>query len=172
MWIKYKSMNLFIYSAKQCNPKVCTGAKLGRLGVAQIVTSPSRILRGSIVLSPFAERVLSKEDSKFKGLTGLDCSWEHAREVIPKVKAPVERILPVLIAANPVNYGKPTKLTTAEAMAAALFILGHREQGHEILGKFKWGPQFTRLNENLLNDYSKCQSSDEVLAVQKEYFDL
>ncbi|HDH28376.1 MAG TPA: DUF367 domain-containing protein, partial [Euryarchaeota archaeon] len=82
------------------------------------------------------------------------------------------RILPVLIAANPVNYGKPTKLTTAEAIAAALYILGSREQSTDVLGKFKWGRQFTLLNENLLNDYSECQSSDEVLAVQKEYFDL
>ncbi|GBE18229.1 hypothetical protein BMS3Abin16_00821 [archaeon BMS3Abin16] len=78
----------------------------------------------------------------------------------------------MLIAANPVNYGKPTKLTTAEAIAAALYILGSREQSTDVLGKFKWGRQFTLLNENLLNDYSECQSSDEVLAVQKEYFDL
>ncbi len=88
------------------------------------------------------------------------------------VKVQVERILPALIAANPVNYGKPTKLTTAEALAAALYILGHRDQSREVLGKFKWGPHFTALNENLLNDYSKSQSSDEVIAVQKEYFDL
>jgi len=166
------TMNLYIYTAKQCNPKVCTGAKLGRLGVAKIVTKPLKIPKNSIVLSPFAERVISKADSRYRGLTGLDCSWEHAREVIPKVKAPVERILPVLIAANPVNYGKPTKLTTAEAMAAALYILGHREQSNLVLDKFNWGRQFTRLNENLLNDYSECQSSEEVIAVQKEYFDL
>ncbi len=165
-------MNLFIYTARQCNPKVCTGAKLGRLGVAKIITSPKRIPRNSIVLSPFAEQVISKADSRYRGLTGLDCSWEHAREVIPAIKAPVARILPVLIAANPVNYGKPTKLTTAEAIAAALYILGSREQSTDVLGKFKWGRQFTLLNENLLNDYSECQSSDEVLAVQKEYFDL
>ena len=165
-------MNLFIYSARQCNPKVCTGAKLGRLGVAKIITTPAKIPKNSIVLSPFAEQVISKADSSFKGLTGLDCSWEHAQEVIPKVKTPVERILPVLIAANPVNYGKPTKLTTAEALAAALYILGYSEQSKLVLSKFKWGPQFTALNENLLNDYSKCQSSEDVLAVQKEYFDL
>ncbi len=165
-------MNLFIYTARQCNPKACTGAKLGRLGVAKILTSPAKIPKNSIVLSPFAERVISKADAGYRGLTGLDCSWEHAREIIPLIKTGHERILPVLIAANPVNYGKPTKLTTAEAMAAALYILGHREQSKLVLSKFKWGPQFTGLNENLLNDYRECQSSDEVLAVQKEYFDL
>jgi pre-rRNA-processing protein TSR3 len=165
-------MNLFIYTAKQCNPKVCTGAKLGRLGVVKIVASPSKIPRKSIVLSPFAKRVISKEDISFNKLTGLDCSWEHAREVISGIKLPVERILPILIAANPINYGKPTKLTTAEALAGALYILGHLDQSKEVLDKFKWGPQFVRLNENLLNDYSECQSSDEVIAVQKEYFDL
>jgi pre-rRNA-processing protein TSR3 len=165
-------MDLYIYTARQCNPKVCTGAKLGRLGVSNIVTSPPQIPKNSIVLSPFAKRVLSKADAGFRGLTGLDCSWEHANEVISKIKMPVERILPVLVAANPVNYGRPTKLTTAEALAAALYILGRRVQSRELLGKFKWGPQFTALNENLLNDYSECQSSDEVIAVQKEYFDL
>ncbi|MFQ5801244.1 MAG: DUF367 family protein [Candidatus Hydrothermarchaeales archaeon] len=165
-------MNLYIYNAKQCNPKVCTGAKLGRLGLAKMVYSPLGIPKNSIVLSPFAEKVLSKKDSSFDKLTALDCSWEKASVVIPAIKNPHERILPVLVAANPVNYGKPTKLTTVEALAAALFILGHNKQSEELLGKFKWGLQFLKLNENLLNDYANCKDPVEILKVQREYFDL
>jgi pre-rRNA-processing protein TSR3 len=166
------AMDLYIYNAKQCNPKACTGAKLGRFDLARMVYSPQRIPRNSIVLSPFAENVLSKKDANVDRLTALDCSWERAKEVIPAIKNPHERILPVLVAANPVNYGKPTKLTTAEALAAALYILGHSRQSEDLLGKFKWGPQFLTLNENLLNDYTNCKDPRSVLKVQREYFDL
>ena len=165
-------MNIYIYQTKQCNPKACTGAKLARLGLAKTLLNPAKIPKSSIVLSPFAEKALSKKDSRFDKLTALDCSWEKAKEVISTIKSPVERILPVLIAANPVNYGKPTKLSTAEAIAAALYILGHKAQATEVVSKFKWGPGFISLNENLLNDYADCSEPEEMLKVQREYFDM
>jgi pre-rRNA-processing protein TSR3 len=165
-------MKLYVYAARQCNPHVCTGAKLGRLGLVKILKSPRNVPRSSIVLSPFAVKTISPTDSQFNGLTALDCSWEKANEAISKFKAPYGRILPVLIAANPVNYGKPTKLSTVEALAAALFILGKAEQSKMVLSKFKWGSQFLNLNDNLLKDYSNCQSSKDVLTIQGEYFNL
>jgi len=165
-------MNLFVYTAKQCNPRVCTAAKLSKFNLVRTVNSVNRLPKSSIVLSPFAKTVLSVKDRKNQYLAALDCSWKQAELVLKQIHAPNQRILPILIPANPVNYGKPTKLTTVEALAGALYILGDREQATELLNKFKWGPEFYRLNENLLNEYSECREPKEILKVQNDYFNL
>jgi pre-rRNA-processing protein TSR3 len=53
-----------------------------------------------------------------------------------------ERILPFMIAVNPINFGAPYKLSCAEALAAALFICDYWDQGLALMEKFKWGPNF------------------------------
>ena len=104
-----------------------------------------------------------------RGLAALDCSWVHAKEVFDIQSHWIPRCLPYLVAANPVNYGKPTKLSTVEALAAALYIAGFREQASELLSKFKWGPQFIILNEALLEGYAQAKNSTDVVKVQQEY---
>ena len=81
----------------------------------------------------------------------------------------IPRKLPPLLAGNPVNYSKISKLTTVEALAAAAFILDNEELSYELLGKFNWGHTFLELNENLLKDYQNAQSEDDVNSIITEY---
>lgn len=100
----------------------------------------------------------------------MDCSWARVDEVpFSKIKGPTDRLLPYLVATNPVNYGKPWKLNCAEALAAIFYITGYPEHGEALLGKFKWGHAFKKVNGGLLSRYSKCKDAAEVLEVQNEY---
>lgn len=160
-------MDLVIYHADQCDPKKCTGRKLARFGLAKL-TRRLNNLKPLIVLSPFGEKALSPEDKGIKGIAALDCSWAHAEEVFRKINLK-ERALPFLVAANPVNYGKPFKLSTVEALASALVILGERAQAEEILSKFNWGHVFLELNKEPLDEYSHAGNSAEVVKIQSAY---
>ena len=74
-----------------------------------------------------------------------------------------------MLAGNPVNYAKLNKLTTAEALSGALLILGFKEQGLELLDKFKWGHTFYDLNQNLLDEYSKLKNEEQIKPILKDY---
>lgn len=58
----------------------------------------------------------------------VDCSWNRIEEIrFNRLHNGRERLLPFLLAANPLNYAKPFKLNCAEAVAATLIICGFRE---------------------------------------------
>ena len=65
-----------------------------------------------------------------------------------------QRILPLLFAANSVNYGRPFKMNTAEAMAATLYIAGFKQDAHTLLSSFPYGKEFLRLNFDALEAYA------------------
>ncbi len=164
-------ISLHLYHADQCDPKKCSGKKLARFRLAILHDSPGKLPREAILLDPFSEQALSPADNPKKGIIVLDCSWEEVERVFPVLERRKlrHRALPFLLAANPVNYGKPFKLSTVEAFAAALYILGEKENAALILNKFKWGKTFIELNLELLERYSKAKDSTEVVRIQSEY---
>jgi pre-rRNA-processing protein TSR3 len=146
--------------------------KLKRHGLIQIVYQLRQLPRHAVVLNPFAEKAFSPADRErieTYGLVALDYSWKCTEEakLIPLIGE--ARALPYLVAANPVNYGKPTKLSTIEALAAALFIIGYVEQAETLLSKFKWGPEFIRLNQERLDAYAQAKDSGEVVGLQRKF---
>ena len=124
----------------------------------------------NLVLDPFSDKILlPKDKSLINSIVGIDCSWNLADQAFSKNFVGIKRKLPPLLAGNPVNYSKLNKLTTAEAIAASLFILGFKQDALDLLDKFKWGHTFYDLNQNLLEEYSKLESEGQVENILKEY---
>jgi pre-rRNA-processing protein TSR3 len=159
---------LLAYRDNSCDPRKCTIKRLERSGMARILTNISRIPRNSLLLDPTAGYALSPADLPVRSITAMDCSWKVLEAAgMPLVKR--RRALPFLLAANPVNFGRPFRLTTAEAFAAALFILGAQDQATEVLKPFSWGIRFFEVNEEPLTRYAAAADSTEIIAIQQDY---
>lgn len=170
--VPHNPVTVTVYHAKQCDPKKCSTLKLKRHNLVRVVHRARELPRGAVLLNPFSPKAFSPADQqriKQRGLSALDCSWVHAKEVFDTSAPWISRCLPYLVAANPVNFGVPTKLSTVEALAAALYIAGFREQGETLLSKFKWGPQFITLNLELLDGYAEAKDSAGVIEVQQQF---
>jgi len=61
------------------------------------------------------------------------------------------------------------RLSSAEALAATVYILGDKAQAEAIMNKFKWGPNFLALNREPLDRYAEARTSAEVVSIMKEY---
>lgn len=61
------------------------------------------------MLTPTATIMVSKNDRSIveqNGIAVVDCSWAKLESVpFQRIKAAQSRILPYLVAANPINYG-------------------------------------------------------------------
>ena len=163
-------MNVFVIDYGQDDPAKCTAKKMARMGLATEVTRKFHASNSTIVLNPFAEKLLTPLDSDAKSLLALDCSWNQAREVFFRKIGGKHRRLPALLAANPTNYSRLGILSSVEAVAAALFITGHAEEATEFLAIYKWGPTFETLNGEVLLAYSKASSEEQVEELEREYF--
>ncbi|MFP4001683.1 MAG: DUF367 family protein [Candidatus Natronoplasma sp.] len=165
-------MDLFVLDYRECDPQKCTARKILDNKYAERIVNDRELGKDGIYLNPLAEKAISPEDrqvAKSGGIRAIDCTWTDADKKIPEYDN--GRALPYLVAVNPVNYGKPFQLTTAEALAAALYILGEEDQAKEILSIFNWGEQFFKMNEKPLKEYRDAENSEEVVAIQKEYME-
>ena len=163
-------VRLAALALEQCDPKRCTARKLIRFGLVEAASRAGRLPPGSVVLHPEGAHVLSMEDRdavERRGLAVVDSSWK--RGPVPTIPRHPARALPFLLAANPVNYGKPFLLSSVEALAGALWILGHASEASEILSKFGWGSQFLTLNREPLEEYARATNRTEVLSAQAEF---
>ena len=164
-------VRIVVYHARQCDPKKCSTLKLRRFRFVDVVYQVRLLPRGAVVLNALGERAFSPADRQRieqYGLAALDYSWEQGEQ--PRLPVfLISRCLPFLVAANPVNFGTPTKLSTVEAIAAALYIAGFKPEAEKLLGIFKWGPEFIRLNQERLDAYSRAKNSSEILELQRGF---
>ncbi|KAG3018105.1 hypothetical protein JG687_00008554 [Phytophthora cactorum] len=164
-------VTLRMWDFQQCDSKRCTGRKLCRLGYIKSM-KPGAHFRG-LVLSPAGEHIVSPADRTIVESTGIsviDCSWAKVQELPYKqLRSGVHRLLPFLVAANSVNYGRPHKLSCAEAIAATLYIVGLKQEAIQLMDEFSWGAEFLKINADCLEAYSACNNSAEVVEAQDAY---
>ena len=164
----------------QDDPKKNTAVRLSRRGDIELHEKFNRLPRRGIILEPLCGKVLGPEDHSLLleeggALVGLDCSWAQIEDSVEQVMNRTKlkgRMLPLLLAANPVNWGKPSKMTTAEALAASLYLIGREGQARQLLSAFRWGEQFFVLNKEPLEAYRNAKSSAELVDLQFEFFDI
>jgi pre-rRNA-processing protein TSR3 len=164
---------VYVLLLQQDDPRKCTAAKMARHRLAKPLFRLKQIPRKSIVLNPFASEILLPQDRRLaqeSGLGVVDCSWEKVQAVFAIGMRGEGRRLPTLLAANPVNYAKPHKLSSVEALGAALIVMGFRESAARLLGLFKWGASFLTLNDQPLRSYSLASDVKAMLEAEAQYF--
>lgn len=157
---------------KQDDPRKCTAARLAKFGLAKVMYKIAKIPPTALVLNPMASNLLLPRDrnARILRIVAIDCSWEKAEGQFKRDLPGVSRRLPILLAANPTNYAKPHKLSSVEALAAASYILGFKDNANQLLSKFKWGNTFLTLNHEPLEDYALANSEEHLSQIESQYF--
>lgn len=156
-----------------CDPKRCSGKRLMKLGLMRELHLGQR--HAGVVITPNGKQTLSPADRPLLeqfGAAVVECSWARTGEVQwAKVGGRCERLLPYLVAANTVNYGRPWRLNCVEALAAAFAICGRPDWAAQVLAPFSYGPAFLDINASLLRRYAACEDEAGVKRVQKEWME-
>ncbi|PNY29475.1 Ribosome biogenesis protein TSR3 [Tolypocladium capitatum] len=147
-----------------CDPKRCSGKRLMKLGLMRELHMGQR--HNGVIITPNGKQVISPADRDLMdqfGAAVVEASWARTEE-IPwnKVGGKCERLLPYLVAANTVNYGKPWRLNCVEALAAAFYICGHADWAEQVLAPFSYGPSFLEINASVLRRYAACADEADV----------
>ncbi len=163
------NVRIYVIHYGEDDPRKNTALKMVRKGYA-IITR--RIPRKAIVLDPYARDYLGPWDrisiERF-GLVVVDASWKKLTPNYFKKMPGLHRKLPYLVAGNPINYGKPYMLSSIEAVIAALYITGFRDDVIQLKGLYKWLSTFLTLNQEPLEEYSKAGSREEYIRVIESY---
>ncbi len=169
---------LHVIHLEQDDPKKCTSRRMERFGHCRMHTDIRRSPKRGILLDPLAGRLIGPDDragiERGGALVGLDCSWKQIDESIEYLNKRTRlngRTLPVVLAANPVSWGKPGRLSNAEAFAVSLILLGRWEQARRIMQPFNYSDQFFQLNEQPLEAYSNASTNEQLAELQWEFFD-
>lgn len=161
------------WDLNHCDPKRCSGKKLIRLGLMRDLHMGQR--HNGVIITPNGKHTLSPADRDLLeqyGAAVVECSWARTGEVQwSKVGGKCERLLPYLVAANTVNYGKPFRLNCVEALAAAFAICGHLEWAEEVLRPFNYGESFLAINAKILRKYAACEDEDQVKKAEAEWME-
>ncbi len=147
----HKKVPLFVYFIEGIlgyntnDPTKCTAVKSVFEGNFHRV---KKLPKGCIVLDVTSDKVLSKKDAKHakKGVCVIDGSWYIIPETILSFgKKHAFRRLPDCKATNPHHKGT-TMISSVEAVAQALSIMGFKKQAKEILEPFPWAANFLQIN--------------------------
>ncbi|KAG0674671.1 ribosome biogenesis protein tsr3 [Kluyveromyces marxianus] len=164
-------VKLAMWDFDHCDPKRCSGKKLERLGLIKSLRVGQKFQ--GIVVSPNGKTVVCPNDKEIveeHGASVVECSWARLEEVpFNKIGGKHERLLPYLVAANQVNYGRPWRLNCVEALAACFAIVGRTDLAADLLSNFSWGPEFLELNKELLELYQQCTDHDSVKAAEEKW---
>lgn len=164
-------VKLAMWDFDHCDPKRCSGKKLERLGYIKNMRVGQKFQ--GIVVSPNGKGVVCPDDKEIVenfGAAVVECSWARLDEVpFNKIGGKHERLLPYLVAANTVNYGRPWKLNCVEALAACFAIVGHEDWAAQLLENFSWGLTFLEINSELLEVYRGCTDSESVEQAQNAW---
>ena len=174
-----RDVPLHIIHLDQDDPKKCTARKLASRDLATLHFDTRRPPRRGYLLDPSAGTILGPDDlpliEKGAALVALDCSWKLLGESLEMVRKSSPRLegrtLPLVLAANPVSWGKPGRLSTVEALAVCLVLLNKDEQARRILNPFSWGEQFLILNAEPLSAYKQAETREKMVNLQWEFFD-
>ncbi|ROV90785.1 hypothetical protein VMCG_09403 [Cytospora schulzeri] len=156
-----------------CDPKRCSGKRLMKAGLMRELHLGQR--HSGVIITPNGKHVISPADRELMDAYGaavVECSWARTKEVAwNKVGGRCERLLPYLVAANTVNYGKPWRLNCAEALAAAFAICGHLDWAEQVLEPFSYGKAFLKINAQLLRRYAECEDEKAIKKAEEEWME-